>query len=186
MDKILYASYAAAVVLLIATIVLIFRNRCQDDGLLRVSEPLFTAVMGLLIIAMGFWINSLKLNDAAIAGTDRSSYLFVAGFSLMCQLMGDFTLLFTFVKRVVLFNDCLEECSFLGKRRRILWKDIIKVERPVTRKAFKLTDKDGNVITVGGSDKTLKEFSDIAKEKINASEGKDLLRRVENRLSYRR
>ena len=54
MDKILYAACAAAVLLLAGTIVLIVRNRYEDDGLLCVKETPFTAVMALMLIAIFF------------------------------------------------------------------------------------------------------------------------------------
>ena len=182
MNNILYISGAAAMVLFVATIVLILRNRCGDDGLLCVKETPFTAVMALMIIAMGVWLIYLKLTDPTIAGEDRDSYLFVAVFSLICHLMGDFCLLFTFVKRIVVFDDHLEDCSVFGQRRTLCWNEIVKVEKPVTRKAFKLHGKDGRVVTVSGTDKAFKEFADIARDKIKGSQGKDLLNVVENRL----
>lgn len=186
MNSILYASGAAAVVLLIATIVLCVRNRCEDDGLLCVKEPAFTAVMALMIIAMGVWLIYLKLTDPTIAGEDRDSYLFVAVFSLVCHLMGDYCLLFTFVKRVVVFDDHLDDCSSFGVHRTLRWNEIVKVEKPVTRKAFKLRARDGSAITVAGTDKAFREFAQIAQDKIKSSQGKDLLNVVENRLRHNR
>ena len=73
MDKILYASVAAALVLLVGTIVLILRNRYEDDGLLCVRETPVTALMALMVIAMGVWLIYLKLTDPTISGTDRDS-----------------------------------------------------------------------------------------------------------------
>ena len=182
MDKILYAACAAAVLLLAGTIVLIVRNRYEDDGLLCVKETPFTAVMALMLIAMGIWLIYLKLTDPTISGTDRNSYYFVAGFSLACHLMGDYCLLFTFVKRIVVFQDHLEECNIFGKRRQLRWVEVVKVEKPVTRKAFKLHGKDGTVLTVAGTDKAYKEFAEFAQDKLKSSQGKDLLSVVENRL----
>lgn len=182
MNNMLYISCAAAAVLLIVTIVLCIRNRCEDEGLLCVKEIPLTAMMGLMMIVLGVWMVYLKLIDPTVAGTDRDSYLFVAVFSLVCHLMGDFCLLYTFVKRVVVFNDRVEECSAFGKRRTMYWTEVVKIEKPVTRKAFKLHDKVGNVITVSGADKAYKEFADIAKDKIKSSQGRDLLNVVENRL----
>lgn len=185
MNNVLYISFAAAAVIFVATIVLIIRNRCEDDGLLCVKETPLTAVMGLMLIALGVWMVYLKLTDPTIAGEDRDSYLFVAVFSLICHLMGDFCLLFTFVKRVVVFDDYLEDCSVIGTRRSLRWNEIVKVDKPVTRKAFKLCGRDGSVITVAGTDKAYKEFAEIAQDKIKNSQGKDLLRVVENRLRGR-
>lgn len=185
MDKILYASCAAAVIALIAAVVMIVKNRCTDTGIVCVRETWMTAVIGVMMIALGFWILSLKLTDAAIAGTDENSYWFVAGFSLLCHLLGDFALLFTLVKRVVLFEDRVEECSAFGKHKTIYWEDIIKVEKPMTRKAYVLTDKDGNVISVSGDNKACNQFVDFARTKVKAASGSNLLHQVEHRLKGR-
>lgn len=185
MDKILYASCAAAVILLIATILLIVKNRCTDTGLVRVRETMMTAVMGVMCMALAVYITYLKLTDPTIAGTTENSYWFVAGFSLACHLMGDIMLLFTFVKRVVLFEDRIEDCSFFGKKQTMYWADIIKVEKPMTRKAYVLTDRDGNVISVSGDNKACKEFVDFAKSRIKSASGSNLLHQVEHRLKGR-
>lgn len=182
MNNILYASCAVSLLLLVGTVVLMVRNRYEDDGYLRVRETPMTVLMALMAIAMGVWLIYLKLTDPTISGEGRDSYLFVAAFSLACHLMGDYCLLFTFVKRVVVFDDHLDACSVFGKHREMKWTEIVRVEKPVTRKAFKLHDKDGNVITVAGTDKAYKEFAEFAQDKIKNSQGKDLLRVVENRL----
>lgn len=182
MDKILYASCAAAVILLIATIAMIVKNRCADTGLVCLRETWMTAVIGAMLIIIGFWVVPLKLIDPEVAGTDETSYWFVAGFGLLCHLLGDFSLLFTFVKRVVLFEDRVENCSAFGRCKTLYWADIVKVEKPMTRQAFRLTDKDGNIISVSGSSKACKQFVDFAKTKIKAANGSNLLHQVEHRL----
>lgn len=182
MNNILYAACAAAVLLLAGTVYLMVRNRYEDDGYLCVRETPMTVLMALMAIAMGVWLVYLKLTDPTISGEGRDSYLFVAAFSLVCHLMGDYCLLFTFVKRVVVFDDHLENCTIFGQRREMKWTDVVRVEKPVTRKAFKLHDKDGNVITVAGTDKGYREFAEFAQDKLRSAQGKDMLRVVENRL----
>ena len=185
MDKILYASLAAAVLLLAAAIVLMVKNRCTDTGLVCVRETWMTAVMGVMLMVMGVFIAVMKLVDPAVAGTDDSSYWFVVVFSLLCHLMGAFMLLFTFVKRTVLFDDRIEDCSAFGFTRTMSWGDIVKVEKPVTRKAYVLTDRDGNVISVSGDSKAGREFAEFARTKIKSASGTHLLHQVERRLKGR-
>lgn len=95
MDKFLYLALAAGFVLLDATIVLIIKRRCRDTGIVCIRETWMTAVLGLMIIILGFAFPVLKLMDGTLAGVDDQSYWFVIGFSVICHLMGDFTLLFT-------------------------------------------------------------------------------------------
>lgn len=185
MDKILYASLAAAVVLLAAAIVLIVKNRCTDPGLVCVRETWLTAVMGVMLIAMGIFITVSKLIDPNIAGTDERSYWFVAVFGLLCHLLGAFMLLYTFVKRIVLFEDRIEDCSPFGITRTMYWGDIVQVEKPLTRKAYVLTDRDGNTVSVSGDSKASKEFVDFARSRIKSAKGTNLLYQVEHRLKGR-
>ena len=184
-DKILYASLAAAVILLIAAIVLMVKNRCTDPGLVCVRETWMTAVMGVMLMAMGVFITVMKLTDPSVAGTDKSSYWFVAVFGLLCHLLGVFMLLYTFVKRIVLFEDRIEDCSPFGITRTMYWGDIVQVEKPVTRKAYILTDRDGNTISVSGDSKASKAFVDFARTKIKSAQGTNLLHHVERRLKGR-
>ena len=185
MDKILYASLAAAVVLLIAAIVLMVKNRCTDEGLVCVRETWMTAVMGVMLVTVGVFITVMKLTDPSVAGTDESSYWFVAVFGLLCHLLGVFMLLYTFVKRIVLFEDRIEDCSPFGITRTMYWGDIVQVEKPVTRKAYILTDRDGNTISVSGDSKASKAFVDFARTKIKSAQGTNLLHQVERRLKGR-
>lgn len=185
MDKILYASLAAAVVLLIAAIVMMVKNRCTDDGLVCVRETWMTAVMGVMLVAMGVFITVMKLIDPAVAGTDESSYWFVAVFGLLCHGLGAFMLLYTFVKRIVLFEDRIEDCSPFGITRTMYWDDIVQIEKPMTRKAYVLTDRDGNTVSVSGDSKASQAFVDFARTRIKSAKGTNLLYQVERRLKGR-
>lgn len=182
MDKLLYASCLVSAAALVLTVVLCIKNRYGEDGLVCIRETWVTALMAVMLIALGVFIVYMKLADPTVSGTDANSYWFVAGFSLLCHLMGDFTILFTFVKRVVLFEDSVEACSVLGKKTRVAWKDITKVDKSMMSKAIKMTDVHGNTLSVSGDDKSLKRFTEIAREKLKASQGSDLLRNVESRL----
>ena len=183
MNNILYGSGAAAAVLLAATVLLIIRSNREQAGQMQVRETWMTAVMGALLIAMGMYLLYLKWQGEALAGVDPTSYWFVAGFNLVCQLMGDFALLLTFVKRAELFDDRIESVGVFGQRQRLDWADITHVEKPLTRRAFKLTDKHGNSVTISGDNKACADFAAFAQTKVRAAQGGDLLRQVEARLN---
>ena len=185
MDKFLYLALAAGAALLVASIVLIVRRRCKETGILCIRETWMTAVLGLMIIALGFAFPVLKLMDGALAGTDSNSYWFVIGFSIACHLMGDFALLFTFIKCSVLFEDRAVEYSPFGDQNVIYWADIVRVEKPLMKSAYVLTDRNGNTVHVSGDKKTSGQFIDFAREKVQNASGSDLLRQVEHRLNGR-
>ena len=185
MDKFLYLSLAAGVLLMAAVLVLIVKRRCRDTGIICIRETWMTAVLGLMIIALAFAFPALKLADSTLAGTDNQSYWFVIGFSLLCHLMGDFTLLFTCIKCTVLFEDRAVEYSPLGDQSVIYWKDIVRVEKPLMKSCYELTDRNGNVVRVGGDKKASAQFVEFAKEKVKNASGTDLLHQVEHRLGGR-
>lgn len=185
MDKFLYLALAAGAVLLAAVVVLILKRRCRETGILCIRETWMTAILGLMIIALAFAFPVLKLMDAALAGTDDQSYWFVIGFSVICHLMGDFALLFTFLKCSVLFEDRAVEYSPFGDQSVIYWRDIVRVEKPMMKSAYVLTDRNGNTIRVSGDKKASAQFIEFAREKVHNASGSDLLRQVEHRLNGR-
>ena len=185
MDKFLYLSLAAGAILLAAAIALIFKRRCRDTGILCIRETWMTAVLGLMLIVLGFAFPVLKLMDSTLAGTGDQSYWFVAGFAIVCHLMGDFVLLFTCIKCSVLFDDRAVEYSPFGDQSVIYWEDIVRVEKPLMKSAYLLTDRNGNTVSVSGDKKASAQFVEFAKEKVKNASGKDLLHQVEHRLNGR-
>lgn len=179
---ILYASLAAGAVLLAAVIGLTVKKRCRDTGLLCIRETWVTALLGAMLIALGFAFPVMKLIDNTLAGTGSQSQWIVGGFSLLCHLLGDFTLLFTFVKCTALFDDRAVAYSPFGDQSTIYWEEIVEVKRPVTGSAFILTDSKGTTIRVGGDSKAAREFAQFAQSKVKSVSGATLLHQVERRL----
>lgn len=182
MDKMLYAAIAVAVLLLAGTVFLCVKKRTEGLSDVCVQEDWMTAVMGAMAIALGIWIAVMKLQDGSLSGTDEASYWYIAGFCLACNLMGDFMLLYTFVKRVELYEDRVESVSALGKVTTLRWNQIVQVKKPMMGRNTKLISEDGTVISVGGSPKACDAFVEYARPKINSAQGGDLLKHVENRL----
>ena len=185
MDKYLYLALAAGAALLIASTVLIIKRRCKDTGIICIRETWMTAVLGVMVIALGFAFPVLKLMDGTLAGTDDQSYWFVIGFSVICHLMGDFVLLFTFLKCSVLFEDRAVEYGPFGHQNVIYWDDIVRVEKPMMKSAYVMTDRNGNTVHVSGDKKASQQFVEFAREKVKNASGSDLLRQVEHRLNGR-
>jgi hypothetical protein len=182
MQTILLSSVVVSVVLLLGSGVFIARSQPGDKGLACLHETWMTAVMGVMLIALGFAICAMKWIDPTIAGEGTNSYWFVAGFNIVCQLLGIFALLFTWVKKVVAFDDTLLVISPFGAQKVISWNDVVKVEKPMTSRAVKLTDVRGSVVTVSGDAKPYARFLALAKKKVRPRQGQELLDQVEKRL----
>lgn len=182
MDNRLIACLVLGCAALLATLVLIWKRRCRETGLLCIRETWMTAVLGLMLLALGFAFPILKTMDPTAAGTDARSYWFVAAFGLACYCLGDYALLFTFVKCTVLHEDRAVAYSTLGAQQTLYWADVVRVEKPVTRSCYILTDQDGNSIQVGGDSKASRQFMEFAREKVKGASGTELLRQVEHRL----
>ncbi|MBU9726005.1 hypothetical protein [Diplocloster modestus] len=182
MQMIIYASIVLTLVILGAAALLIIRNQPKERGELCLHETWMTAFLGVLLVVMGFVICWMKLTDANTAGTGAASYLFVAGFQLVSQLLGTFCMLFTFVKKTLITSDRIIIISFMGKTSELKWEDVVRVDKPMTKKALKFTLKNGDVITLGGESKEFARFVEIAKEKIRPAQGRELLNQIETRL----
>ena len=185
MDKFLYLALAVGVLLLAATAVLIVKRRCRETGMVCIRETWMTAVLGLMIIALAFAFPVLKLMDGTLAGTDDQSYWFVIGFSVICHLMGDFALLFTCVKCAVLFEDRAVEYGPFGDQSVVYWEDIVRVEKPLMKSAYVITDRSGNEIRVSGDKKASAQFVAFDREKVKNASCSDLLHQVDHRLNGR-
>lgn len=185
MDKILYASIAVAVLLLAGTIFLSIKKRPEGLSDVCVREDWMTAVMGAMVIVLGIWFAIMKLQDPALSGSDATSYWYIAGFCVVGNLVGDFMLLYTFVKRVELYEDRVESYSALGKCTTLSWSQIVQVKKPMMGRSTKLVSSDGTVISVSGAPKACDAFVDYARPRINSAQGSNLLKHVENRLKGR-
>ncbi|MGM9588677.1 MAG: hypothetical protein ACI3V0_00680 [Faecousia sp.] len=185
MTNLLYLSLAVGIAMLVAAIALIVKKRCHDAAAICIRETWMTAVMGAMMIALGLFFPIAKLMDATLAGTEASSYWFVIGFGLLCHAMGDFTLLFSLVKCVALYEDRAVAYSALGRQTTIYWDDVVKVDKPLMRSTFVLTDCHGNSINVSGEGKAMKTFVAFAKPKVTSAGGANLVSQVEHRLSGR-
>ena len=78
---ILFLSLAAGAVLLAAAVGVIVKKHCRDTGLLCVRETWVTALLGAMLIALGFAFPVMKLMDNTLAGTGSQSQWIVAAFS---------------------------------------------------------------------------------------------------------
>lgn len=182
----LYVAVITDILLIIASIVFAVKKHLphQDNELCRLSETKMTVVLGFLMAAVGVAIAYMKILDPTLAGEDKSSYLFVSGFSVICALGAVFTVLFTYVKVMIAFSDKLCYVSFVGKEKSIAWNDITGITGRPMSKSIKITATDGSVITVNGSYGQYKKFVETIQDCVKPLRGKELLENLERRMNF--
>ncbi len=179
---ILLISIAICTILVFLTVILIKLNQSKkvEGELLRLSETRFTAVMGGMAIAMGFFIICMKYLNTSLVGNDLTSYIFVGIFAVGCTLVGCGILFYTFIQKVIAYEDKIVFVSILGKSRELYWKEIVEIKTTfISNKVTLIGNK--SKIYVGGEPKKYKEFLKIAKKKIKPEVGSEVLQNLLNR-----
>lgn len=151
-----------------------------EKELLRLAETRFTAVMGGMLIIMGFFLLVVKMIDPTRGGSDPTSYIFASLLALLCVASGCGIMLFTLLKQIIAHEEKLVIVSMFGKRTNLFWKDITEIKlKPLSSKVT-FVSKNKNLL-VGGEPKTYKKFIAIAKTKIPTRVSHDLLDKLSNR-----
>lgn len=147
---------------------------------MRLSETVFTAGMGGMLILMGFFILAMKFADPQIAGTDLTSYLFVGAFSVGSTAVGCGIMFYTFLQKFIAYEDRIVFISILGTSKELYWKEIIEIKTTLMSNRVTLVGKKSK-FSVGGEPRRYKEFLLIAKRKISPEVGSDVLQNLLNR-----
>lgn len=179
---ILLTSAAICTVLILASTILIANKqpKKQKGELLRVSETTMTAVMGVLMFAMSYFILWMKYTQPMIAGTDQTSYLYIAGFAIICTAIGCGIMFYTFLRKVIVYEDSIVFVTIWGGHKKMFWNEVTEIKvPPLTNKATFFEKKLH--FTVGGEPKAYKAFLKIAKSKIKPEVGSDVLENLLNR-----
>jgi hypothetical protein len=182
---ILLISAVIAIAVILSAIVLIrVRQPKQQEGeLLRLAETSFTAVMAVMMIALAFFILYMKFNNSSLGGTGSTSYYFVAGFAVLCATAGSGILLFTFLKKIIAFEDRVASVSIFGEIDELRWNEITEVK--VTPLSNKITLIGKNTrMAAGGEPKSYKEFLKIANKKIKHAVIGDMLEKQLDRFLF--
>jgi hypothetical protein len=179
---ILLASGALCIVLIIAApIQIIIRQPKKQKGeLIRMSETVVTAVMGGMLIALGFFILYMKNANSTIAGTDQNSYLFVGVFAVVSVAFGCGIMFYTFLQKIIACEDRVVFVTILGQYKVLYWDEIREIKVRFMSNKVTLIGKSTQFI-VGGEPKTYKEFLKIAKKKIRPEVGSDVLEKLLSR-----
>jgi hypothetical protein len=178
----LIVSFGLSWVVVGVALYLIFTKRPKkmENEILRLSEPLMTAVLGGMLIAMGLFILVLKVIDPSTGGSDQSSYLMAAAFVLLCNLSGSAILLFSLLKTIIACEDKLVVVSTFGKQTHLQWREIKEIKlKPLSNKATFISDRLEFV--VGGDPRLYKKFIPIARRKIPPRVTQDLLDKLSKR-----
>lgn len=149
--------------------------------LARVAEIPETGIMGVLLALLAYFLLLAKFFDPSTAGTDETSYRFVAGFAVICAMAASEVLLAAFVKKAIAYEDKLVYIRSFGANSTMRWADITQVK--VSTLGRKVTFVAGaNAIGVDGAKKEYLKFLKIAKAHIPAVVASDDLGKLLARL----
>lgn len=182
MDWLIRASIVISAVAALAALFWILKCHPQENGIFAVRETSMTIFMGIMLLTIGLFVGYMKLSDAAVAGTDEKSYFFTAGLTLLCSLLGSFTMLFGALRRVVVYENRIEAYSPFGICTEIFWNQIVRVDKGIMSKSIRLTAADGRAVNVSGKPKDYERFTAFARKHITQAKGELLLSQTENRL----
>jgi len=179
---ILIMSALVGVILMLLTAFLIYKRQPekQADELLRLSETSVTAVLGGMLIVLGFFVLYQKFNNPNLAGNDENTYLIIGAFALISVALGCGVLLYSFLKKIIAYQDKVVLITFLGQYKEMYWKEITEVKASILSNKATLSGNNCK-ITLGGEPKKYKEFLKIAKKKIRPEISSDVFERLLNR-----
>jgi UDP-N-acetylmuramyl pentapeptide phosphotransferase/UDP-N-acetylglucosamine-1-phosphate transferase len=180
----LIISFVISVLSFIFTIFWIIKKQPKKSGneLVIVSDVPETSIMGGMLIAVGFLLLIAKYINPSIAGTDEISYNFAAILGGVCVVSGSQMFLNTFVKKVVAYDDRFEIINMVGKKSSYDWKAVTEIKTvPLSLRATFIVG--GESVSINGRAKEYGEFISIARNKIPATVGSDVLGRLYNRIT---
>lgn len=171
------------IALILASSILIVNKQPQkhEGELMRLSETAFTAVLGGMMIALGFFLLYAKYVNYAVAGTDNASYIFVSGFAVMCVGCGCGIILYAFLRKFIIYEDRVLYVNILGGQWELYWNKITELKLSFMSNKVTLIGNNTR-FTVGGEPKAYREFLKIAKKKIKPEVGSDILEKLSGRL----
>jgi heme/copper-type cytochrome/quinol oxidase subunit 2 len=172
----LMTSLILCFILVLGSIVLLLyrRSKKRETELVVLRETPFTAVWALFLILLSGVFSIAKLAGYEIGGTDRDSFIFAALFALLCASLGAFMLLFTFQKRIVAYEDRMLVIDILGREKTVPWICITRVQGNIMSKRLVFYVNEEK-IAVNGEMNSYKRFIALARKKIPAVAGADML-----------
>ena len=181
----IWASMAVSAALVVATVWVLAARRGRPDErpLASVGETATTLIWTALLLVAAGMVWWAKLSNPATAGTDASSWYFVAVLGAVCVAGSCFTLLFALVKRVYATEEGIWATDAFGRVTRIAWGDVKGVTPNQLSKSVRVEAVDGTVVSVNGGTKAWRAFVEVAARKTPKSRGARQLAEIERRLT---
>lgn len=175
-------SLVVCVALILAALVLCRKNqppRLAGERLRLKAVP-ETGIMAGMLLAVGLALDVVKLAVPETAGTDSSSYTFVAVFALVCTAAGCHILLSALVKQVVAYDDRFDAYDLFGGSRSVYWREVTEVKSQLLSKSVAFKTPAGSV-SVNGRTKEYLAFLDLAIQRVPREIGSDELGKLRQR-----
>lgn len=164
----------AAVALGTGAVAVAKRGGPEQGELFRIRETPMTAAMGLALWVEAFFLLYVLLTRPdQLAPSVRSrinAYLFL----VVSAVLGGAMILYSFVKKILVFDDRVTYVSALGQRKTLRWDEIDEV-RVTQTKRLTLLKKGGVQFTVGGRTEAYRRFIKFASKKVPPEAGEDVL-----------
>jgi len=171
----------------IAVIVVVVQMRTKQhkpDGteLAIVAEIPETAIFGVALALLGFFMLIAKLRGMDVGGTDATSFTFIAVFGIVLVIAGAEIMLMSFIKRTIAYKDKIVSFNSYGKSREIPWVKVTGVSvQPLSRTATFKSAKES--ISVNGKREEYVKLVQVASEKIPGVVASDDLGKLLRRLA---
>lgn len=181
----IYAAMVVSAILVAASVWMLATRRNEPDApaLASVGETATTLIWTALLLVVAAIVWWAKLSNPATAGTDDSSWYFVAGLGVVCVAGSCFTLLFTLVKRVYATDEGIWSVDAFGRVTTVAWADVKGVTPNQLSKSVRVEALDGTTVTVNGGTKAYRRFVEVAAQKTPKTRGAKQLAEIERRLS---
>ena len=182
MDKLLYLSMAAGTAALIFSVMLAVRVPKQAPCVFKIEETKTIFGMTLLSVLLGYGVEIYKIYDPSVGGTEKGSYGMIAVIGFAAILIAAYTVMYTLIKKIYVYDDRLVVIDELARIRTVYWGDIVSVERPGMQRAAKFTCADDYSFTVSGANRKYKQFMNYLEPRLKSSREKNLLKNIEKNL----
>lgn len=177
-------SGVVSVLTLASGIVIILTRKPRPTGgeIVVLREAPVTFIMAVLLIFLSCGVLVMKFMGHPVGGSNVTSYQFCAWFGFVCMLIGVYALFYTFVKKVLAYEDRMIIVNLLGYRKTVYWEDVTHVKtNRLSRQLVFYVGNDGN--SLNGDAESYRQFVHLASQRVPPHVGSDTLGNLDFQLN---